>query len=138
MPKEATMAAKRGKGLVAEKGKGVLDNTLKPHAAPRTSTPTRAVAAKRSTAGTQSTRMPGQSCRTSPKGSPATDPMDTMPPPPSDPRIELEGRGHLKAATKFPDCNAGSEPKKPGKPPGLYSLIEQTGDVIDLDLLTSL
>lgn len=136
MPKEAAIAAKRGKGAVAEKGKGVLDGTPKPHAAPRTSTPTRAT--KRSTAGTQSTRMPGHPCRPSPKGSPATDPMDTMLSPPLDPRIELEGRLHLKAASKFPDCNAGSEPKKPGKPPGLYSLIEQTGDVIDLDLLTSL
>lgn len=61
-----------------------------------------------------------------------------MPPPSLDPRTELEARLQLKATLKFPDSNAGAEPIRPGKPPGLYSLIEQTGDVIDLDLLTSL
>ena len=43
-----------------------------------------------------------------------------------------------KALTKFPDSKFGEALRKPGKPPGLYSLIEQTGDVIDLDLLTDL
>ena len=43
-----------------------------------------------------------------------------------------------KAMVKFPDSKFGEAPRKPSKPPGLYSLIEQTGYVIELDVLTDL
>lgn len=139
-PRVAATAAKRGKGAVAEKGRGGLDGlpTPMPIPASRTVSAAHTVTPRRSTAGTQSTRMPGQSSRPAPKGTPEKEPSGTMPPPSLDPRTELEARLQLKAASKFPDSNAGAEPNRPGKPPGLYSLIEQTGDVIDLDLLTSL
>jgi len=65
-------------------------------------------------------------------------PLDSRPPLPTHPRAELEGRLRIRATAKFPEVAAGEAPVKPSKPPGLYSLIEQTGDVIDLELLTCL
>ena len=115
-----------------------IDGSPKRTTPTKASPKTRPAAGYRSMAGTPSSRTQGQSSRTFPAGTRPPEPLDSMPPPPLGPRVELEQQLKTAALAKFPDCRMAGEPKKPGKPPGLYSLIDQTGDVIDLDLLTSL
>lgn len=60
--------------------------------------------------------------------------------PPRDP-VAVEKKLHLSKVIQsslhmYPDIDPTSEPPKPPLPPGLYTLVEQSGDIILLELLT--
>ena len=43
-----------------------------------------------------------------------------------------------RARELYPDPDPQTVPKPPGPPPGLYCLVEQSGDIIPLEMLTDL
>ena len=136
--KDAGSSGRKAKGTTKDKGKGGGDHTVKPQASSRTTTPQRPMGKRRSPLMSPSAKTRGPGVRPGSTFAPGAVPLDSRPPPPMNPRAKLEACLRIRATAKFPEVSAGEAPVKPGKPPGLYSLIEQTGDVIDLELLTCL
>ena len=64
-----------------------------------------------------------------------SEPTDAMPPPSVHPKRDLSNMLWIEAQEKFPNFDIEKTPRKPSKVPYLYSLVEQTCDVIDFILL---
>ena len=62
-------------------------------------------------------------------------PADARPPPLLDPRRELSRKLWTEAIEIFLDSDLCKSPRKPSKILGLHCLVEQTCDIIHLDLL---
>ena len=56
----------------------------------------------------------------------------------SDARTEARKVAMERSLEKFPDVDPSLEPMKPGTPPGLYTLVVQSGDIVPMDLMTDL
>ena len=115
--KDAGISARKGKGTAKDKGKGACDHTLKHQATSRTTTPQRPMGKRRSPLLSPTAKTRGLGARPGPAFAPAAVPLDSRPPPPINPRAELEARLRIKATAKFPEVSAGEAPVKPGKPP---------------------